>query len=172
MFIVKFGICILIVVICTFLGIKKSKVYEIRERKLSDFITIFKSIENDIKYMLISLPDALEKIRHTLNTDIKDVMGAIAVHMMSEKDITSCNKKISEEIAGIHELNSYDKEIIYQSIISLGKADVDTQISIIENTVTNLSSQLENATLEKNKNFKLYRTLGTAVGLMIAIVFI
>ena len=172
MFIIKFGICILIVVICTFIGIKKSKVYEIRERKLLDFITVFKSIENDIKYMLISLPDALEKIRHTLNTDIKDVLGAISVYMMSEKDVTSCNKKINEEIAGIYELNSYDKELVYQSIISLGKADVDTQISIIQNTVTNLSSQLENATSEKNKNFKLYRTLGTAVGLMIAIVFI
>lgn len=172
MFVVKFGICILLVVICTILGIKKAKRYEIREHMLVDFITTFKSIKNDIKYMLISLPDAIERIRHTLNTDIKDVLGAISVHMMSEADVDNVCKRIHEEINGIYELNSYDKEIIYQGISSLGKADAESQISIIENTVESLSNQLNEANNEKNKNFKLYRTLGTAVGLMLAIVFI
>lgn len=171
-FVVKFGICIAIVIICTILGIKRAKKYEIREHILSDFITVFKSIENDIKYMLTSLPDAFEKVRHTLSTDVKDVLGSISVQMMSGYDIEKCNKKINEEINNIYELNSYDKEIIYQGIVSLGKADIDSQINIIDNTVVSLSSQLTEANTEKNKNFKLYRTLGTAVGLMLAIVFI
>ena len=172
MFVVKLSICIAIVVICTILGIKKSKKYEMREKIIIDYITTFKSVENDIKYMLISLPDALEKIRHTLNTETKDVLGAISVIMLSNLDQENMNKKLNEEINNISELEAYDKEIIYQGLSSLGKADVDTQIGIINNTVINLNSQLNQANLEKIKNYKLYRTLGTAVGLMIAIVFI
>lgn len=168
----KLSICVMLVVICTILGIKKSKKYEVREHMLVDFITTFKSIENDIRYMLTSLPDALEKIRHTLNTDIKDVLGVVSVHMMDESSINETNKKIHNEINGIYELNSYDKEIIYQGLSSLGKSDLDSQISIIENTLVNLFNQLDEAKEEKNKNVKLYKTVGTAVGLMIAIVFI
>lgn len=172
MLVVKLGICIAIVLICTILGMKKSKKYETREKVIIDFITAFKSIENDIKYMLISLPDALEKVRHTLNTETKDVLGAISVLMLSNIQTNDMNKKINEEINSINELNSYDKEIIYQGISNLGKADADTQIGIIDNTVINLNNQLSEANSEKLKNCKLYRTLGTAVGLMIAIVFI
>lgn len=172
MFVVKFGICICIVGICTMLGIKKAKKYETRERIISEFITVFKYIENDIKYMLTSLPDALEKVRHTLNTDVKEVLGAISVGMLSESTSENVNKKICEEINNIYEINSYDKEIIYQGFSSLGKSDIDSQISIINNTVVNLLNQLSEASEEKVKNFKLYRTLGTAVGLMLAIVFI
>ncbi len=172
MLVVKLGICIAIVLICTILGMKKSKKYETREKVIIDFITVFKSIENDIKYMLISLPDALEKVRHTLNTETKDVLGAISVLMLSNIQTNDMNKKINEEINSINELNSYDKEIIYQGISNLGKADADTQIGIIDNTVINLNNQLSEANSEKLKNCKLYRTLGTAVGLMIAIVFI
>ena len=172
MFVAKFSICALLVVICTVLGIKKAKKYEIREYILNDYITTFKSLENDIKYMLVSLPDALEKIRHTLRDDVKNVLGAISVHMVKESDINSMNKKVMNEINSIYELTSYDKEIIYQGFSSLGKADVESQVSIIQNTVTSLSRQLTEANEEKNKNFKLYRSLGTAIGLMIAIVFI
>jgi len=172
MFVVKFGICIGIVVICSILGMKKSKKYEIREHMIQDFITTFKSLENDIKYMLTSLPDALEKVRHNLNTNIKDTLGAISVAMISSESMNEMNKKINKEINLIHELNSYDKEIIYQGLSSLGKADSETQIGILESSIVNLSNQLNEATEERTKNFKLYRTLGTAIGLMIAIVFI
>lgn len=172
MFVVKLGICIGIVLICTVLGMKKSKKYETRERIIVDFMTMFKSLENDIKYMLLSLPDALEKTRHTLMTDIKDVLGAISVDMLSNNSEESINRKINDEINGIAELTSYDKEIIYQGISSLGKADVESQIGIIKSTLSNLDMQLIEANKDKVKNAKLYRTLGTAVGIMIAIVFI
>lgn len=172
MFVVKLGICIGIVVICTALGMKKSKKYEMREKMIIEFMTAFKSIGNDIKYMLISLPDALEKARHTMNTNVKDVLGAISVDMISNNSEDDINRRINEDINSIYELSSYDKEIIYQGISSLGKADVESQIGIIDNTISNLDMQLKEANTDKVKNAKLYRTLGTAVGIMIAIVFI
>ena len=45
MLVVKLGICTAIVLICTILGVKKSKKYETREKVIIDFITTFKSIE-------------------------------------------------------------------------------------------------------------------------------
>ena len=172
MLVVKLGICMGIVAICTILGIKKSKKYEIREHMLQDFVTTFKSLENDIKYMLTSLPDAIENVRHGLNTSIKDTLGAISVAMMGSGNSEEMNKKINSEINSVYELNSYDKEIIYQGLINLGKSDSGTQIAIINSTIVNLNNRLDDAREEKTKNFKLYRTLGTAIGLMIAIVFI
>ena len=172
MLVVKLGICIAIVAICSILGIKKSKKYEIREHMLQDVITTFQFLENDIKYMLTSLPDALDKVRHGLNTGIKDTLGAISVAMISQCNTDDMNKKINEEINSIYELNSYDKEIIYQGLSSLGKSDYETQICIIKGSIERLNNQLNEANEEKIKNFKLYRTLGTAIGLMIAIVFI
>ncbi|MDD2627770.1 MAG: stage III sporulation protein AB [Clostridia bacterium] len=122
--------------------------------------------------MMSSLPDAIERIRQGLNTDWKHVLGAISTDLISMGDTAILNKKIHENIFSIYELKGYDKEIIYQGLTSLGKGDVESQIGIITNSVNVLSNQLNEATEERMKNQKLYRTLGTAIGLMIAIIFI
>lgn len=122
--------------------------------------------------MMSSLPDAIERIRQGLNTDLKHTLGAISTDFLSMEESDTLNKRIHENIFSIYELKGYDKEIIYQGLTSLGKGDVESQIGIITNSVNVLSNQLNEATEERMKNQKLYRTLGTAIGLMIAIIFI
>ena len=54
----------------------------------------------------------------------------------------------------------------------LGQTDVEGQISEIEVVTKFLDTQLSNAEEERNKNEKMYRTLGIVSGLTIAIILI
>ena len=51
-----------------------------------------------------------------------------------------------------------------------GKTDIEGQISEIELTNTFLDIQIEKAENEKQKNQKMYKTLGTVVGLALVII--
>ena len=169
MIILKVVIALGIIFLCGYLGIRKSKKYETREHVLREAITMFYGIENEIKYMLYSLPNAIEATRQNLNTSLKDVMGSIGVELL-KYNVSSAT--ISNELERLIELTSYDKQVIFYGITNLGNSDVEGQMGVIQNTVSILESQLEEATKEKQKNSKLYKTVGIATGLMIVIIFI
>lgn len=159
----------LLVLVSAMIGIKKARKYEDREYILRESITFFKGLENEIKYMLSTMPNAIESLRQGMNTMLKPVLGAISIDMVSN-NISSC--KIAEEVARLDCLSNYDRQVISNGIINLGSSDVDGQIGIIQNTVSVLETQVSEAYEDKNKNVKLYRTIGVVAGLMIAIVFI
>ena len=52
----------------------------------------------------------------------------------------------------------------------LGNTDVEGQVSQIELTEQIISERIENAKLDKERNSKLYKTLGITTGLTIAII--
>lgn len=54
----------------------------------------------------------------------------------------------------------------------LGNTDVEGQVSQIELTGKLIEDQLENAKIEKQKNTKLYKTLGVTVGLTAVILLL
>lgn len=158
-----------IVVISTIIGMRKSKKYENREYILRESITFFRGMENEIKYMLSTIPNAIEGVRQNLNTMLKPILGAISTDILMNNVSSS---KIAMEIDRLDPLSAYDRQIISNGIISLGQSDVDGQIGVIQNTLSILENQVTEANVEKNKNSKLYRTVGIVAGLMIAIIFI
>jgi len=158
-----------IIAACTGLGISKSKKYESREYILRETIMLFKGIENEIKYSLTTIPNAIEIVRQNMRTYLKDVLGAIVVNML-KGNISAFD--LSLELDRLVELTSYDKQIISQGLSMLGNSDVDGEMGVISLSLANLETQLEDAIENKKKNSKLYKTVGMATGLMIAIVFI
>ena len=54
----------------------------------------------------------------------------------------------------------------------LGKTDLEGQLMQIELTTKLLEEKIKEATNLQNKNTKLYKTLGTTIGLAIMIIFI
>ena len=169
MLIVKFIVAGAIVATCTMLGISKSKKYESRERILRECIMLFGGIENEIKYSLTTVPNAIEVVRQNMHTYLKDVLGAITTKML-EGNVSS--QEISLELDKLIELTSYDKQIITQGLSMLGNSDVDGEMGVVKLTISNLETELIDAIEDKKKNSKLYKTIGMASGLMIAIVFI
>lgn len=169
MIILKIIIATIIVGICFMLGMKKSLMYEKREYILRESINLFKGIENEIRYMLMELPNAIESTRQNMRTSLKDVLGAISLKLL-EPNITF--EDIYTEIDMLNELKPYDKQILTQGIYSLGSTDVEGQMSLIKSTLNTIEVQLKYAIEEKQKNSKMYKTVGLCAGLMIAIIFI
>lgn len=69
-------------------------------------------------------------------------------------------------------LTKEDTNVLLMLSKMLGQTDVEGQISQIEITETFLEKQIAEAVEEKNKNEKLYRKLGTTIGLAIVIILI
>ena len=69
-------------------------------------------------------------------------------------------------------LNNEDIHVLLMLSKMLGQTDVEGQISQIEITENFLEKQITEAEEEKNKNEKLYRKLGTTIGLAIVIILI
>lgn len=169
MLVLKLLIAIAIVVTCTALGILKSKRYESREYILREAVALFEGMKNEINYTLTPIPNAIEAVRQNMKTPLREVMGAVSFELLQ---YNVSNEGITNEISRLEELTPYDRQIISNGIISLGKTDVDGQIGVINMSVNTLKNQLDESIEEKKKNSKLYKTVGLAMGLMIAIVFI
>ena len=169
MLILKLVIAVLIVAICTVIGIRKSKKYECREYILREAVMLFRGIKNEISYTLTPIPNAIESVRQNMKTSLKEVMGAVSFELLQ---YNASGEKVTNEIARLTELAPYDVQVISNGIISLGKTDVDGQESVINMTCDALENQLVDSIESKKKNSKLYKTVGIATGLMIAIVFI
>lgn len=169
MLILKLLVAIAIVAICTALGIMKSKKYESREYILREAIGMFKGIKNEINYTLTPIPNAIESVRQNMKTVLREVMGAVSFELLQ---YNASSENVANEIARLTELTPYDRQVISNGIISLGKTDVEGQMGVINMTCVTLENQLEDSIEAKKKNSKLYKTVGLATGLMIAIVFI
>ena len=134
-------------------------------------ITFLKLVENEMIYMLNSLPNSYEISRQRLSSKLKDVIGAIVLDM-SEYGVDKIDMSITNNINLLSELNQYDKDIIISTLKNLGRSDLESQNNIIDNAITILRKQINEANSIKNKNSKVYRTVGIITGLIIVVVFI
>ena len=69
-------------------------------------------------------------------------------------------------------LEQEDKDILKNLGKLLGKTDIEGQLSEIELTSSFLDSQIKKAEQERERNGKLYKTLGVITGIGIVIVLI
>lgn len=172
MIVFKILLSSLIIVICSYFGISKARNLSRREHLLKDTLTFFNLVENEINYNLTILPNAYEVARQNLSSPIKEVIGQIAVDMLESDNYENCNQSIVNNVNRIDSLTYYDRNIIITTLKNLGRSDLDSQINIIENTKKIINEQIKDAEQIKNKNSKLYKTVGTVVGIMAVIVLI
>ena len=83
-------------------------------------ITFLRLVQNEMMYMLNSLPTAYEMSRQRLNTELKNVLGAISLDM-SKFGTGKVDASITNNINSIKSLNEYDKEIIISTLKNLRK---------------------------------------------------
>lgn len=171
MIFIKIIISIVILFITSYIGIEMAGALRSREEILTDMITFLRLVQNEMMYMLNSLPVAYEMSRQRLNTELKNVLGAISLDM-SKLGTGKVDASITNNINSIKSLNEYDKEIIISTLKNLGRSDLESQYNIIENGITIINKQIKEANEIKNKNSKVYKTIGVITGLMIVIIFI
>lgn len=122
-----------------------------------------------IKFTYESVPESFTEIGNNLSEPIGKIFR-ISAENMKEKSAGEAWEEAVEKIET--SLNEEDKSIIKGLGKMLGKTDLEGQISEIKLIQNFLNTQVEVAEKEKQKNEKLYRTLGGVIGLAIVIILV
>lgn len=167
--IVKYTLLIVIFMLSTAIGIVISKIYENRVTELKEFKNILNIIKTKIKFTYEPLAEIFEQVSLDSRSNVEKIFARMSIQMNYYPVRNVWEDCIQEADISI---NQEDKEIIKKLGKLLGQTDVEGQVSEIEVTQNFLDMQIEKAEEAKNKNQKMYKTLGVVMGLTFVIVLI
>lgn len=166
MIIIKNMSLILIILICSYIGFLKSKSFENRVTELSKFQSALVMFESKLKFTYEPIKNIFEEISSVI---YKNESNIFYITSKEEKNI---NKAWCEGTESSLFLTDSDKNVIKTIGKLLGKTDIEGQLSEISLGLDLVSKQLKSAEEERNKNSKLYKTMGVILGLGISIILI
>lgn len=151
------------------IGILISKKYSNRVIELKDMKNALNMFETKIRYTYESIPDIFKEIASKMQNNIGDIFIKSAEKMQSIPAGDAWVTCVSEIETNF---TIEDKRVLKGLGRLLGKTDIEGQISEIELVNNFLNTQIQEAEIEKNKNEKLYKTLGGVIGLTLVIILI
>ena len=171
MTIIKTIILLLILGGSTSIGFLVSEKYKKRVQELKSFKNAINMLETKIKFTYEPIQEIFNEISKTIENKISNIFLKCSknINTLCVKD--AWNKSIEEEKENLS-LNKEDINIIKNLGNMLGKTDVEGQVSEIELVTSFLDTQVKKAEEERRKNEKMYRNLGTIIGLAIVIILI
>lgn len=167
MIVIKTITLISILVTCSYIGIIKSKTYENRVNELNKFQNALIMFKSKIEFTHEPLKNIFEEISRVIYYDKENIFKQT---IKAEENIYNSWCEAIDRNSST--LLMEDKEIIKMMGKLLGKTDIKGQVNEIELTESLIKKQIEKAELEKNKNVKLYKTMGVVLGLGICIILI
>jgi len=167
MIILKIIILILIFITSYLIGNKIAKQYSKRVEELEDMKNSLNILETKIRFSKEPLAVIFKDISNvSKNKEIfekaNENMKTMLVGNSWRQAIESVNTNFKKK----------DIEILKTLGNMLGKTDSKGQVNQIEEIKELLNIQIKNANSEKQKNEKLYKTLGMTIGLAIVIILI
>lgn len=155
-----------IIIICSYIGFLKSKNFENRVIELSKFQNALVMFESKLKFTYEPIKNIFEEISKVIYKNENNVFYYTA---KEERNIYNawCDGVDKNSF-----LNTEDKDVIKMMGKLLGKTDIEGQLSEISLGLDLVSKQIKTAEFEKNKNCKLYKTMGVILGLGICIILI
>jgi stage III sporulation protein AB len=170
---IKGILCILILLAGICIGHLKAKTYENRVYHLQELITALKVLESEMKYRLDPLPDLLlrvSRMKEGMSADLLETAGML-LRDQAERDLPDCWSEAVETAYCESALNKEDRRILTDLGIDLGKTDMESQAAMFQRTFSLLEAQAAEALEEKKTKGKMYKSLGTAMGVLIVILF-
>lgn len=140
-----------------------------RVKELKEMKSALNIFETKIKFTYESVPEIFEQIGNQMEGNIGSIFKESSKKM---KDVSAGETWIQSIENTESNLNKEDKEILKKLGKLLGRTDADGQISEIELVSNFLDTQIDIAENERNKNEKMYKTLGGIIGLTLVIIFI
>lgn len=167
MFVLKLILYTLIVLTSSMLGITLSRKYVKRVDELKDFKSALVMLKTKIRYTYEPIGEIFTDISRSLKGNIS-ILFKNACTQIEEKGSTD-GFYAAVKITDLS-INYEDKQVIGNLSKLLGKTDVEGQLNEIELVQSFLDNQIEKAEAEKEKNYKLYKTLGVVCGVGIVII--
>lgn len=165
----KYSLLILVFISSTLIGKYLSLRYSYRLIELEELKTALNILKSKIKFTYEPLPEIFYSITQNTNKNISKIF-LNSINKMKIENASIAWEKSIEEYDG--NLTKEDKQVIKNLSRLLGATDLEGQISQIEVTENFLENQIRQAQEEKNKNEKLYKKLGSTIGLAIVIILI
>lgn len=155
-----------IIMICSYLGFLKSKTFENRVLELSKFQNALVMFESKLKFTYEPIKSIFEEISNVIYKNENNVF------FYTSKEERNIYNAWCIGIDKNDFFNDEDKNVTKMMGKLLGKTDIDGQLSEIELGLELINKQIKAAEIEKNKNSKLYKTMGVILGIGISIILI
>ncbi len=154
---------------CSIIGILKSNKYAYRVEELREFKNAFSILKTKVIYTYEPLPDVFEEISESINSNISGIFRSASYNMNFKSADEAWNTAIETDILNI---TSEDRNILKNFGKLLGQTDIKGQLNQIDLTSTFLDNQIKKAEVDRERNERLYRTLGMTLGLAIVIILL
>lgn len=169
MLVFKLFILAMIIVTSSIIGILFSKRYANREKEIKEMKSALNLFATQIKFTYEPIPNVFMQIANKVGGNIGNIFDRAANRMKEEQAGDAWLQAVTESK---HNLNKEDISVIKNLSRLLGQTDLAGQLSEIEVVNNFLETQLKDASEERRKNEKMYRTFGIVTGLTIAIILI
>lgn len=169
MFFIKMFILILIFLSSLKAGKIISKKYFNRVSELKEMKNALNMFLTKIRFTYESVPESFREIGNSIDGNVGKIFRTSS-ELMKEKNAGDAWEETIEKIET--NMKEEDKSIIKNLGRMLGKTDLEGQVSEIKLVQEFLNTQIEVAEKERQKNEKLYKTLGGVVGLAIVIILV
>ena len=154
----------------TGIGFILSNRYVERVRELNSLSNLINILQNKIKFTQKPLSELFEEIsKINTNNNISQIFLAASKRLKTGKSEQAWSDAISEQKFFLN-LTNEDLSLIEPLGNVLGKTDIDGQMSEINQFSLVLGEQIKKANEERSKNEKMCKSLGTIIGLAIAVI--
>lgn len=184
-----------ILIICVSIGFNISAKYASRVNGLKKMLRALNIFEEKIKFTYEPIPNIFEELGDNFsnfknengsltknkNENMKsfftnhenDYVGEIFSKASLNMKTMQAGEAWENAIDSVHtNFTKEDVDTIKGLAKMLGKTDLDGQVSEIRLTKQFINTKIEEAEIERQKNSKLYKTLGATVGLAMVILLI
>lgn len=166
---IKCFLFVLIFLASTYVGIIISSKYKNRVIDLKELKTVLNIMNTKIRYTYEPIGEICEEISQMNDTNVGKLFGQVNLEL-KDKNITEA-WNIAIDTYG-NNFSKEDKHIIKTLGKMLGKTDINGQVSEIEQANEFLNIQINKAEKERQKNEKLYKSLGMVIGIAIIIILV
>lgn len=170
---IRYIFFILVVAGSTSIGFLLLKSYGDRVKELKTLSNFINILQNKIKFTHKPLSAIFEEISQITKvrkeSEISEIFFKASQKLKKQNLESAWNEAIMEERFFLN-LRNEDIDLIKSLGSVLGKTDIEGQMSEIGQFMVLLEDQIKNAEEERKKNSKMYKSLGTIIGLAIVII--
>jgi len=171
---IKFFLCIFIMLSGIGAGQLKAKTFENRVTHLQDLITTLKILESEMRFRLDPLPVIFMRISKMKDGNAGCLFEKTCqlINEGYSHDFSNCWNHAVHTIYKDTSLSNADIQIVCELGIELGKTDIIGQYSLFSRTYSLLGNQVTEAIEEKKTKGRMYKSLGAAVGILVVIILV